>query len=215
MVCVYNIYCIFIWIYWIYTHNAYIYKHFMWYIFITYASLSSIAIVKNKISFFQSQPSTADGQVICPNQSDRMTTILSPQFNSIWMNHPNLFARWLVHQLYHPYLGGGNSNIFLEFSPLCWERFPFLTNIFQRGCNHQLVILFWNLYITQVLCLTLGPSQSDPPGVLDCQVMRVTRVVFAIWQQVARPKRERWWKMVKAWKGSTILKSFKIIWSPL
>ena len=38
----------------------------------------------------------------------------------------------------NPFLGGGNSNI-SYFHPEKWGRFPILTNIFQRGWNHQLV----------------------------------------------------------------------------
>ena len=41
----------------------------------------------------------------------------------------------------HIFLGGGNSNIFY-FHPYL-GKVPILTNMFQRGWNHQLVFCFW------------------------------------------------------------------------
>ena len=45
-------------------------------------------------------------------------------------------------------LGGGNSNIFLSFSPPNFgeDGAHFDTHIFERGWNHQMVVYFLDLF---------------------------------------------------------------------
>ena len=72
----------------------------------------------------------------------------------------------LVHPFIHHYLDGGNSKIFY-FHPYL-GKIPNLTNIFQRGWNHQQVIVTFGSHFLDPLVLVIArPShQADKRGVL-------------------------------------------------